>query len=188
MQTRLTNLHRESEGFLLLDADLRPIFINRAAAEILSYPVRPEEHKNLNALLTSKIQSTLFASPGSRVSTLVNEFSSGRRRYHCRAYVLDNRTNGRTQASLALLLERNSTVTPSISEVCAKFHLTIREQEVLRHLLVGRTTKEIATGMKISPHTVKAFLRMIMVKMGVSTRSAIVGKALTLPEQRATNL
>jgi DNA-binding CsgD family transcriptional regulator len=33
--------------------------------------------------------------------------------------------------------------------------------------------------MAISPNTVKAFLRMIMVKMGVSTRSAIVGKAFT---------
>jgi DNA-binding CsgD family transcriptional regulator len=33
--------------------------------------------------------------------------------------------------------------------------------------------------MNISPNTVKAFLRLIMVKMRVSTRSAIVGKALT---------
>jgi DNA-binding CsgD family transcriptional regulator len=43
-------------------------------------------------------------------------------------------------------------------------------------LLQGLTSKEIAQRMGISPNTVKAFLRLVMVKMGVSTRSGIVGK------------
>jgi len=33
--------------------------------------------------------------------------------------------------------------------------------------------------MSISTNTVKAFLRLIMIKMGVSTRSGILGKAIT---------
>lgn len=170
---------RTSEGFLLLDASLHPIFVNRIAAEILSYPQRPDSLKNLNEFLANKIHSTLFVDPTGRTSALVSEFLSGKRRYYCRAYSLDNPTNGIRQASLAIVLERFTAVTPSISQISSKFHLTTREQEVLKHLLVGRTTKEIASGMEISPHTVKAFLRMIMVKMGVSTRSAVVGKALT---------
>ena len=32
--------------------------------------------------------------------------------------------------------------------------------------------------MKISPNTVKTFLRLIMIKMGVSTRCAVVGKMM----------
>ena len=40
----------------------------------------------------------------------------------------------------------------------------------------GLTSKEIAVRMKISPNTVKAFLRLVMVKMKVSTRSGIAGK------------
>ena len=32
--------------------------------------------------------------------------------------------------------------------------------------------------MSISPNTVKAFLRVIMVKMGVTSRSGVVGKIL----------
>jgi len=32
--------------------------------------------------------------------------------------------------------------------------------------------------MSISPNTVKAFLRLIMVKMGVTSRSGVVGKIL----------
>jgi len=34
--------------------------------------------------------------------------------------------------------------------------------------------------MAVSPNTVKAFLRMVMVKMGVSTRAGIVAKVLGL--------
>ena len=86
---------------------------------------------------------------------------------------------GDSQCSVAIILERNSRGAFSIGQVSDRFNLTIREREVLQYLLSGLTTKQIASGMVISPNTVKAFLRMIMVKMGVSTRSGIVGKALT---------
>jgi DNA-binding CsgD family transcriptional regulator len=168
-----------SEGFLLLDSALRPVFFNRLAAEILTYPQKPESLKDLKSFLTGKIHSTLFQVQGSRAPSLVSEFQSGRRRYQCRAYRLGTQVNGHGDASVAVILERFSRGSLSLDQVGDRFHLTIREQEVLKHLLVGRTTKEIATGMEISPHTVKAFLRMIMVKMGVSTRSGIVGKAFT---------
>ena len=179
MQTTGINASASSEGFLLLDSAMRPIYVNQVAAEILSYPQKPESHKNLDVFLASKIHSTLFAVNGSQTPTMVNAFVSGRRRYQCRAFRVDSPGNGKPQGSVAVLLERFSAGSFSLGMVSEKFHLTTREQEVLRHLLVGRTTKEIATGMEISPHTVKAFLRMIMVKMGVSTRSAIVGKAFT---------
>lgn len=168
-----------SQGFLLLDSSLRAILVNRSAAEILSYPQKPEAHKNLAAFLASKIQSTLFSVGDLNAPTLVSEFRSGRRRYQCRAYRVDSPGNRGTGGSVAVLLERFSPASLCIGQASERFHLTTREQQVLRHLLVGRTTKEIATGMEISPHTVKAFLRMIMVKMGVSTRSGIVGKTYT---------
>jgi DNA-binding CsgD family transcriptional regulator len=43
-------------------------------------------------------------------------------------------------------------------------------------LLEGLTSKEIADRMGISPNTVKAFIRLVMVKMNVSTRSGIIGR------------
>lgn len=168
-----------SIGFLLLDSSLRAIVVNRIAAEILSYPRKPEAHKNFDAFLASKIHSTLFSMLDLNAPTLVTEFQSGRRRYRCRAYRVDGPDNGGTSGSVAVLLERFSPASLCIGQASERFHLTTREQQVLRHLVVGRTTKEIATGMEISPHTVKAFLRMIMVKMGVSTRSGIVGKTYT---------
>jgi DNA-binding CsgD family transcriptional regulator len=179
MQNSGINASMTTDGFLLLDASMKPVYINRAAMEILCYPQRPEAYKRLDAFLSTRIAMTLFSARASQTPVLVSEFLSGRRRYLCRAYRLDGPVNGKTQGSVAVLLERASAGAFSLGLVSEKFRLTSREQEVLRHLLLGRTTKEIATGMEISPHTVKAFLRMIMVKMGVSTRSAILGKAFT---------
>jgi DNA-binding CsgD family transcriptional regulator len=42
-------------------------------------------------------------------------------------------------------------------------------------LIQGLTNKEIAGRMNISPNTVRVFIRMVMGKLGVSTRSGIVG-------------
>ena len=44
--------------------------------------------------------------------------------------------------------------------------------------MLGLTSKEVAIRMNISPNTVKAFLRLVMGKMGVTTRAGIVAKLL----------
>jgi DNA-binding CsgD family transcriptional regulator len=77
---------------------------------------------------------------------------------------------------LVLVLERFASRTASLSQLSEEFDLTVREQETVQLLLQGLTSKEIAARMNISPNTVKAFLRLVMVKMGVSTRSGIVGR------------
>jgi len=59
-----------------------------------------------------------------------------------------------------------------------EFHLTHREQEVLGLLIMGLTNKEMADRMGISANTVKAFVRLVMLKMGTSGRSGIVAKVL----------
>jgi DNA-binding CsgD family transcriptional regulator len=78
----------------------------------------------------------------------------------------------------ALLLERCSSSTTALGQIGQDFELTQREKETVELLIQGLTSKEIATRMKISPNTVKAFLRIVMVKMGVSTRSGILGKVI----------
>jgi DNA-binding CsgD family transcriptional regulator len=85
-----------------------------------------------------------------------------------------------SQSSLAVFLERGSSGSIPMAQVAEKFKLTTREQEVLQFLSEGGlTTKEIAARIGISPNTVKAFLHLIMLKMGVTTRSGILGKAIT---------
>jgi DNA-binding CsgD family transcriptional regulator len=170
-----------SPGFLLLDSAMNPIVVNRAAVEILSYPEKPENTKRFNNSLVAKIRAILLPQLPSKRSPLVAEFRSGRRLYFCRAFPVEARTKEHEQATIAVFLEREvgSRSLSVLRAASQRFHLTGREQEVLQFLLDGLTSKEIADRMKISPNTVKAFLRLIMVKMGVSTRSGIVGKAMT---------
>jgi DNA-binding CsgD family transcriptional regulator len=179
MKHTSTKASDNSEGFLLLNPNLNPLFVNRVAAEILSYPQQLETCKKLDDYLAARVRATLMTGGSSRVPTLVSEFRSGRRLYQCRSYRVNALAEEDSQGCLAIILERGSNGSFSIARVTERFRLTTREQQVLQYLLTGLTTKQIASGMEISPNTVKAFLRMIMVKMGVSTRSGIVGKAFT---------
>jgi DNA-binding CsgD family transcriptional regulator len=76
------------------------------------------------------------------------------------------------------MIERKSSGSATIAEISERFGLTAREQETVQFLRQGFTSKEIAQRMNISPNTVKAFIRLVMVKMGVSTRSGIIGKVV----------
>ena len=107
------------------------------------------------------------------------EFRSGRRRYCCRAFAVEARTNGSSHPCIAVLLERDPSGSIPLSEVSQQFGLTRRERDALEHLLQGLSSKEIADRMNVSPNTVKAFLRLVMIKMGVSSRSAIMAKIIT---------
>jgi DNA-binding CsgD family transcriptional regulator len=178
MQKNAVATSAPTEGFLLLDPSMNPIFVNPAAAQILLYPQKPEAQKNLDSYLASRIRSMLFSERPSNGSALVSKFQSGRRTYLCRSFRVTGMANGDSQAALAVVLERASAKSASLAQLVERFHLTAREQEVAQFLSQGLTSKEIGMRMQISPNTVKAFLRLIMVKMGVSTRSAIVGKAL----------
>lgn len=180
MQSDIAATSISSEGFLLLDSSMNPVFVNPIAAQILMYPQKPESQKNLNSYLLGRVRSTLIAGKTTNGPALVSLFQSGRRTYWCRGFQVDSMPNGHAQASLAVLLQRASARSTSLVHLAERFHLTAREQEVAQYLLQGLTSKEIGTRMEISPNTVKAFLRLIMVKMGVSTRSGIVGKAFTV--------
>lgn len=167
-----------SDGFLLLDSSMNPLFVNPAAAQILAYPHKPKDTKNLGGFLAATIRSKLVSAQPLNGTPLVPRFQSGRRIYSCRGFPVNGMANGDAKASLAVLLERGSAKPASLAHPFERFHLTTREEEVAHFLLQGLTSKQISARMQISPNTVKSFLHLIMIKMGVSTRSGIVGKAL----------
>src|SRR5215469_16670200 len=109
MQEEMLPTNETSDGFLLLDAHMCPIFVNHAAAQILVYPQRLEAQKDLNGHLAEKIRSLLLSEERSNGSALVARFQSGRRQYVCRSFVVDAPNNGDFQPCLALILERAST-------------------------------------------------------------------------------
>jgi DNA-binding CsgD family transcriptional regulator len=56
--------------------------------------------------------------------------------------------------------------------------LSRRERDVLRLVAVGRTDREIARVLCISPHTSGNHVRHILAKLDVSTRAAAVAAAV----------
>jgi len=166
-------------GLIVIDASLGLVAYNGEAVNILTYPDPPDKIRHLDAWIANKIRADLagrHAPP-----QFVEEYRSARRTYHCRSFPLDVKAqNGHSPAEpnglLIVMLERRSTEAVRITEMSERFGLTAREQETVQYLLEGFTSKEIAQRMKISPNTVKAFLRLVMVKMNVSTRSGIIGR------------
>jgi DNA-binding CsgD family transcriptional regulator len=57
------------------------------------------------------------------------------------------------------------------------FGLSPREKELLDLVLEGRDTREVATRMFLSPHTVQDHLKSIFVKTGTASRRALVASA-----------
>ena len=160
-------------GFLILDSKLNPIACNQQVISILTYPNLVDQVRRVGVFLSDKIRVSLVNRQSRDSLEFVKEFRSGKRRYNCRTFHLDSPDKG---SLLVLVLERYASRTASLSQLSQEFDLTVREQETVQLLLQGLTSKEIAVRMDISPNTVKAFLRLVMVKMGVSTRSGIVGR------------
>jgi DNA-binding CsgD family transcriptional regulator len=164
-------------GFLLLDAGLNLIASNDPALQVLCFPSGADRIKRPKAFLADRVRTTLLDHNRQGGTAFVKEFTSGRRRYICKSLPVACNGNDSPHPAFAVLLERNTGNSHSaLAEISAQFGLTQREGETVEFLLQGLTSKEIATRMNISANTVKAFIRLIMVKMNVSTRSGIAGK------------
>jgi len=128
------------------------------------------------AFAQQRIRSILQTTDsGSRERSLT--FLSGRRRYVCRRFLVEALEK---PALLAVVLERRARDTADPLELARRFRLTPRECETVRHLIHGLGTNEIAQRMRVTPSTVKQFVRLAMGKMGVSTRLGIVSRIVDL--------
>ena len=164
-----------SAGFLLMDSSSRPIYANAEALRILSYPEIQQKTESIEELVIEKVRSVLSERPNGAQSSSIAEFISGRRHYACRFFALAPPSGKSSQRATALLLERNP-ASLDVLKMAREFNLTRRECEAVEYLAQGLTSKEIANRMRISPNTVRAFVRLIMIKTGTSTRSGIIGK------------
>ena len=163
-------------GVLLLNSQFRPVHYNAEAANVLSYPKKTQEAPSLDVVLpATRSQLRSLAKPAAPVTV---EFTSGRRRYVCRAFLLDSNGTGegRFQPKVVLVLEREMKQAVDTAQWSEKFRLTNRECETVKLLLKGLTSKEIASEMSISPNTVKTFVKLAMAKVGVSNRTGLIAR------------
>lgn len=168
----------EAVGLLLMDSSLSPISCNDETIRILSYPVAPERIRSLDVFLRDTIRARLLNPQSYQLSRFVTQFVSGKRRYRCRAFHLDRHLKGSSHQTLELLLERSTSGLLFLPRIAQQFKFSRREQQALELLLQGLSNKEIADRMNISPNTVNTFFRLIMIKMGVSSRSGILASMI----------
>jgi DNA-binding CsgD family transcriptional regulator len=179
MPTRHTLSRAASRvGILLLNSHFQPVHYNAEAVNILGYPKKPRTSTNTLSLEPAFSPAQLTTGLNKPVVPVAIDFTSGRRRYVCRVFHLDGRTNGdsRAQPRMVLVLEREAKDPADLSRLSEQYQLTNRECETVKLLLKGMTSKEIAMEMCISPNTVKAFLKLAMAKVGASNRTALVAR------------
>jgi len=162
-------------GVVLADLNLKPIYTNNAAVYVLNYPDQSRATTDgVQRRIRFILRTESFTTPSSPA-----DFLSGRRQYVCRPFLLEPRHSEARPSVVSLVLERRPRDPVELSEISRRFHFSPRERETVQCLICGLTTKEIAKHMNVSPNTVKQFIRLIMSKMGVSTRSGIVGKLMS---------
>jgi DNA-binding CsgD family transcriptional regulator len=184
----LPNTNSAEVGLVLMDLSLKFIACDRGAAVILNAPNQPGVDLETASWIPVELLDMLRSRKPTDASPIKTHLRIGLFEYVCRAYLLDGQEGAFLQGALtqpivALHLEKDSSANDAAYEVGSRYHLTEREMEALKGILVGLGSKEVAERMNISPNTVKAFLRLIMIKMGVTTRAGIVAKVL---QNRAT--
>lgn len=83
---------------------------------------------------------------------------------------------------LGARLFRRPAVTGFIPNTAAQASLGIseREYEVLGHLAAGRSNKEIAAKLAVSPNTIKTHIARLYEKLGAARRTEAIAKARAL--------
>lgn len=162
-----------SEGVIVVDLGFAMVACDRGAEAILAdFTGNGEGH------LPPEILELLGARPLAELGSMVLNLNIGALAYDCRTFVVEALNGSGQQTLLALHLKRAASLTESLNAVAKDYRLTDRECEVLAGVSLGLTTKTLANRMNISPNTVNAFLRLIMLKMGVTTRAGAVGRVL----------
>ena len=170
------------KGCILTDLLFKPVAADRGAQTLIptvGYSVdRREPAHSLPGDLLALLQSLSLE----ELADAHAHFHIGAIGYLCQVAVLAPCTGPNSRPLLALYVQRNPDATEAIRKIAEDFDLTDREHEALLNISTGLTCKEVAQRMKISPNTVKAFLRLIMIKMGVTRTVGILSKVLELTQ------
>jgi DNA-binding CsgD family transcriptional regulator len=162
-------------GVVLIDRSLRVLGCDRGAAAILNVNPKGVRHEPTSWFPKEFLDKFRSNNPMDLPSA-ITRFRIGASEYTCRASLLETNEDFSTLPMIALHLENAPAASDSLDAFAAKYHLTGRERDVLLGISKGLRTKELAMSLNISPNTVKAFLRLVMIKMAAPSRSALLSK------------
>jgi DNA-binding CsgD family transcriptional regulator len=167
-------------GLALIDSSWAIVALDRGAATILNCLRDRSEPRESGDGVEKGVLQAVHHAELLDPSFLKHVIRFGIGGFTCRTYRLETVDASLPKPLNALVFERHSEARDTIDEVGARYHLTAREQQALRGLSLGLGTKDLAAEMNIRPSTLLAFLRLIKIKMGVTTRSGILSKILVL--------
>ena len=163
-----------------MDMSLRIIASDRGAGQIFNPEEEDGEGQDAGLIIPDEVLKELRIQTQTGTSCRTTHFQVGWRRYRCRSYLLEREDSKFRPAILAVHFDSEELANDPVAPIVAEYRLTDREEESLRGIALGLTTKELADRMRISPNTVKTHVRVIMLKLGVTTRGAIFRKILDL--------
>lgn len=180
VRASIRRLPQTDRGLILIEGSGSTIAADRGAANILRYLSDGTGTPKGAIIVGEDTLQMLYEGDGAADPILLKRVRVGVGEFTCRAYILEKQERGAVapERLVAVLLERVCEAPRAIKELAAEYHLTKREQQALRGIASGISSKTLAARMNITPSTLRAFLQLIKVKMGVSTRAGIMAKIL----------
>lgn len=94
------------------------------------------------------------------------------------AHISKVNTAAQAEKQYLFVLERITLEKMNLPLIFRQHKLNNREQEIVRLLLSGNSNKEIAYNLSLSPNTIKAYMKILTLKLGVNNRAGIISVLL----------
>jgi len=125
------------------------------------------------------------------VSSVIDIYRSWRKRYLVHGVLLashgpDSNVPPPLHLQYLFTLDRVISGRINLPMIARQWRLSPREAGIVQYLVLDQSNKEMAVSLKISINTLKGYLKLLMRKLGVSSRAGIVARVLTgkdLPEE-----
>jgi DNA-binding CsgD family transcriptional regulator len=166
-----------SEGVILVDSNFAPVAMDSGAQAIFHDLKKSNGASDWDPENMRQIRALFHGCKRDDCHGMLWTLAGGGREYSFRAFLV-KAEDGTSAPIIALHLRQEVSVFDVVRKIAVEYRLTDREQEALMGISKGWTSKEVAAQMNISPNTVKAFLRMIMIKTGTASRAGVVAKLL----------
>ncbi|MGQ3686335.1 MAG: response regulator transcription factor [Candidatus Loosdrechtia sp.] len=155
---------------------------------IISFSLNPGKHTKVSSsniitlclkwtnLLDERLKKPENKNKPVPVADFIDILQSNKRRYTVRGVIMSCDKEGEKQ--YLFILERLCNDNVNLQKALRQWKLSPREQEIVMLLIDDRCNKEIAKSLNLSINTVKGYLKLLMLKLGVSSRAGIIGRIL----------